>query len=302
MISILIPVYNYNVVAIVSELHSQALECRVPFEIIILDDYSLEEHKIQNRVLESLQYVQYYELPKNIGRSKIRNALADLALYPYLLFMDCDAQVQDSQFVSRYVSSLASGTLLCGGTAYSVKQPNVEKKLRWKYGHVREVRKAYERNENPYVSFTTFNFLVPKHIFQDIRFNEDITNYGHEDTLFGLELKKKNIPVRHIDNPLIHVGIDTNRDFVLKTKQGIKSLHSLLETDCIDNELTQDIRVLGFYKKLESLNMIQPVAFFHKMMHRSIEYRLIYKKPRMFIYDLYKIGYLCSLGTKNKKL
>jgi glycosyltransferase involved in cell wall biosynthesis len=301
MISILIPVYNYNVVDIVTELHSQSLDCRVPFEIIILDDYSLEEHKFPNRALESLQYVQYHELPKNIGRSKIRNVLADLAQYPYLLFMDCDAQVQDSQFVSHYVSSLIPDTVLCGGTAYSLEQPDVEKKLRWKYGHVREVRKAYERNENPYVSFTTFNFVVPKHIFQDIRFNEDITNYGHEDTIFGLELKKKNISVLHIDNPLIHVGIDTNRDFVLKTKQGIKSLHSLIEADSIDSDLTEDIRVLGVYKKIESLNLIQPFAFFHKMMHRSIEYRLIYKKPRMFMYDLYKIGYLCSLGKKNKK-
>ena len=301
MLSIGIPVYNYNIIELVVELHTQAIHCNLPFEIIILDDYSLEENKQINRKLEKLPHVQYHELPKNIGRSKIRNTLAELSKYPYILFMDCDAEIQSNSFLKTYISALTSDTVLCGGTTYSKKKPENSKSLRWKYGHKREVRSAEERNVSPYTSFTTFNFLIPKHIFQEIRFNEDIKKYGHEDTLFGYELKKRNIPIIHLNNPLVHVGIDSNRDFVLKTKQGIQSLHQLIINQEIESKFTDDVRIVNMLQKVESLHMTHAFAIFHKLFHKPIEYQLIFKKPRLVFFDLYKIGYLSSLQNENKK-
>ncbi len=40
MLSILIPTYNYNIVALVSEIHRQISNTEIPFEIICLDDAS----------------------------------------------------------------------------------------------------------------------------------------------------------------------------------------------------------------------------------------------------------------------
>lgn len=302
MLSIGIPVYNYTIRELVLELHKQALACTIPFEIIILDDYSLEENKTINRTLTELPHVVYHELPKNIGRSKIRNALAEHAIFPYILFMDCDAKIPNASFLKTYIAAITPNTVLCGGTTYSNIKPAKSHTLRWKYGHVREVKTAEERAIAPYTSFTTFNFIIPKHIFQEIRFNEDIKKYGHEDTLFGYELKQKHIPIIHLNNPLMHVGIDSNRDFVLKTKQGIQSLHQLRISQNSEANFTDDVRLVHILHKIEALHITSVLALFHTFFYTSIEYQLIYKKPRLLFFDLYKIGYLASLCQESKKL
>ena len=86
--------------------------------------------------------------------------------------------------------------------------------LRWKYGRNREEKNASLRNQSPYQSFTAFNLLAPKDIFQKIAFNEKIDGYGHEDTLFGIELKKEGVTIAHIDNPIIHLGLDEHQVFI----------------------------------------------------------------------------------------
>ena len=55
------------------------------------------------------------------------------------------------------------------------------------------------------INLSHFNLLAPKDIFQKIAFNEKLNGYGHEDTLFGVELKKEGVTMAHIDNPIIHL-------------------------------------------------------------------------------------------------
>ena len=49
--------------------------------------------------------------------------------------------------------------------------------------------------------------MISKTCFEQISFNEDLQGYGHEDTLFGYELDKKNIQIHHLDNPVLN-GLD----------------------------------------------------------------------------------------------
>ena len=51
MLSILIPVYNYNAVDLVQKLHEQASQAGIPFEILLLDDNSDNNCKRENVVL-----------------------------------------------------------------------------------------------------------------------------------------------------------------------------------------------------------------------------------------------------------
>ena len=55
-----------------------------------------------------------------------------------------------------------------------------------------------------------FNFMIEKLTFLQHQFDESITKYGHEDTLFGKALQADRIPIIHIDNPLLNKGLDTN--------------------------------------------------------------------------------------------
>ena len=62
--------------------------------------------------------------------------------------------------------------------------------------------------------------------------------YGHEDTLFGLELKYRNIDIMHIDNPAYHMGIDSGEDFMEKTTTAVDSLAKLIRAGKIDEDIT----------------------------------------------------------------
>jgi len=294
MISILIPTYNYSILELVQTLHVQGSELSCPFEIRIIDDASEEIYHEQNKIIAELEHVQYRRLSKNTGRSKIRNILATEARYDYFLFMDCDAKVSNNNFLKCYIEECHSRAIVCGGTDYEEDEPVQSKHLRWYYGIKREKRSAEERNIEPNSSFSTFNFLVSKEVFQEVGFDEKLSRYGHEDTLFGLELKQKGYIVKHINNPLVHLGLDSNKDFVFKTKQSIKNLYILTEQNKKNPELYTSIKVLHYYKKLHNFGVTRLVGFLYKVFHGFLEQRIIAKNNLVY-FDLLKLGYFCTL-------
>ena len=91
MLSILIPTYNYNIEALVSELHAQSSACNIDFEILCYDDSSTNLEIIaSNKTINLLKNTTYKFLDTNIGRSSIRNLLAKNAKFDLLLFLDAD--------------------------------------------------------------------------------------------------------------------------------------------------------------------------------------------------------------------
>lgn len=226
MLSILIPVYNEDITALVGELLRQGRELQVAFEMLVFDDGSTAQIKAVNRKITAEAEVWYEELPKNVGRSAIRNALGRSARFDYLLFMDGDAWPDEALFLKNYLSNMKNDTVLVGGTKYTDKAP-VGYELHWMVGSKREVIPASQRSQRPYHGFSSFNFLIPKHLFLSCPFDESIREYGHEDTLLGLALKKEKIAITHIDNPLVHKGLDTAGIFLSKRKMAIDNLKKL---------------------------------------------------------------------------
>ena len=292
MLSILIPVYNFDVRAYVKELYRQAESLKISFEIIIVDDASDNKFRLQNAGLDNLDSVQYIQLQANIGRSRIRNDLADKAKYDYLLFTDCDSEVFDENFIKRYIEQCKGETVVCGGVAYKPEKPDSQKLfLRWFYGVHREARRSEERNKNANSSFMTGNFLISKSIFGKVQFDEKITQYGHEDTLFGYELKKLEIKIKHINNPLIHLGLETNQIFINKTQKAVESLKYIIENYNYP-DLYTDIKLLRIYKKISLFCPLVKLLFI--LVKTFIERNLKSKKPKLFLFDFYKLGVLCS--------
>src|SRR5574344_796337 len=204
MISILIPTFNYNCTELVEELHAQCERAGVPYEIIVADDASTNGAAAEvEKNIGRLSHCIFYREPHNVGRAAIRNKLADRASEPYLLFIDCDAQVLSADFVKRYLDELPRATVVCGGLRNVVRQPSPVCSLRFRYERDADKhRSASQRQVNPYSHFTSFNFLIKRDVFQQIRFDEKCTEYGYEDALFGLRLKEQHIAVLHIDDPL----------------------------------------------------------------------------------------------------
>ncbi|MCB9172978.1 MAG: glycosyltransferase [Flavobacteriales bacterium] len=292
MLSILIPIYNFDVVGFVKDLSNQASACNIEFKILCFDDGSITEFKSKNQELATLPNVVYTELPQNVGRSKIRNLLAEKAQFEYLLFLDCDSTTNNNQFVRNYIENLKSNTVVYGGRNYANQAPATkETHFRWWYGVNRETISAKERVKQPYDSFMTNNFMISKSLFLSIKLDETLQGYGHEDTLFGIELKKKNIPILHIENPLCHIGLEGLDEFLQKTKEGIQNLHQLIQSGKVD----ESIKLFRFYKLVNKLGLSNKILKYYTKNKTTIEQKLAENEPNLRWFDIYKLGYLISL-------
>ncbi len=300
MISILIPIFNFNISGLVNELYRQAKAAGIEFEIILLDDASIDSFKEINSKLSELKNVRYIEEDDNLGRSKIRNKLADLASYPYLLYMDCDSKIPTPHYLKNYLNLCIGDNVICGGRIYeSAKPASCDLLLRWKQGKSREEFSAEVRNKTPNKSFMTNNFVISKKLFNQIRFSEEIEGYGHEDTLFGYELTKNNISIVHIDNPLVHIGLETNTTFLEKTKESIRNLNSILSQNGYENLLVKTIKLLAYYKFFRSFRLDRFVYFLYGVLGKRMEKNLLGPNPNLMIFDFYKLGYLCEINQNH---
>jgi Glycosyl transferase family 2 len=296
MLSVLIPVYNYNITDLVRALHHQCLEARIAFEILCFDDGSEEDFKKENRGIQDLENVVLIELPKNLGRSKIRNELGKAACYDYLLFMDCDSKVVSKNYIENYIEKLDLKALLYGGRVYQNNPPEKQFYFHWFYGTHREQMPVNQRIRNPYHSFMTNNFLIPKSVFLNFLFDENLTQYGHEDTIFGLQLKQAQVSILHIENPLEHEGLETTDSFLNKTKQGIENLYYLSKKyDLVDTKLLRTFKRIKLLRL--SFFVIFAFQFFKKILIRNFHSTNVNLK----FFDFYKLGLLVEIDQKNNK-
>lgn len=295
MLSILIPVYNYSVTTLVNELHQQGTVTGLEFEIIIGDDGSSDELQAENLSCESFSGVRVLKSIRNEGRSTIRNRLAENARFPWLLFLDADAKINKKDFLKNYLFYCnETHEVVIGGTAYEKDPPpNKAFYLRWLYGKWREEKQLSCRMKRPYRSFTAFNFLISASLFKIIRFNEEIKSYGHEDTLFGLELERNGIKVLHIDNPAIHKGIESAGVFMNKTREGVRNLLEIYRSK--GSLISKRVRLLRFYSFFKFLGFSPIVNFLFKRVGHQIEGKLAGSSPSLYLLDIYKFMYIFSL-------
>ena len=185
--------------------------------------------------------------------------------------------------------------MLYGGRVYQKEPPSKEFYFHWFYGSHREQIPVEVRKLNPYHSFMTNNFLIPKSIFLNILFDENLTQYGHEDTLFGLQLKRANIPILHIDNPLEHEGLETTESFLLKTQQGIENLYFLSKS----NEFI-DTRLLRTFKQIQSLGLTFFVKIAFQISKSYLENNFHSSNHNLKLFDFYKLGLLTEIAFQNR--
>jgi len=298
MLSILIPTYNYDVNALTKELFHQALNQYIEFEIIVLEDGSSSEFIERNKNISTLKNCKHIVLKNNIGRSAARNKLADEAQYEHLLFIDCDAEVHSKDFIKKYLPFCKEECIVIGGTSYELNNHNPKYSLRLKYGRKREARSANKRKKN---NFSSFNFLISKHIFNQIRFNDKIRGYGYEDMLFGYQLHQLGYIVIQIENPLIHKGLDDNKTFLQKTEEGMLNLF-LLFTSGYYPSLPEESKLLAAFLRIKKYHILSFFVFVFKITNKMISRLLCLSSPSLVLFDFYKLLFLCNISvSENKK-
>lgn len=287
MLSILIPVYNWDVVDLVRALREQCLQPGIDFEIRCYEDGSGPAYRERNRELPSDDRVIYRVFEENVGRAAIRNRLAKDATQPFLLFLDCDSGLPDEHFITRYLENIAEETVLYGGRIYAADSPkHKEYLLHWRYGHERETATAAERQRAPYHRFMTNNFLIPRSIFMQVRFEERLKQYGHEDTLFGQKLAEQGVSIVHLDNPVIHLGLEKADVFLEKNRQAMQNLWLL--SGLYPKLQTQLLATVVHLKRWNlqglTLNVLRVIFPLLKRNLRS-------GRPRLRALDLFKLYY-----------
>jgi glycosyltransferase involved in cell wall biosynthesis len=295
-ISILIPVNNYDLVAFVHSLLRGMESVKEFSEILIGDDGSSEEFRKNYRALAG-DSIKVVESEKNIGRAAIRNRMILEAKGDYLLFLDADAMLTGSAetFFNKWLVNISLGKVICGGILYHDSPPgDPDKKLRWKYGVAREQKKATDRRKNPYASFSTFNVLIERSVFSKLRFYEELKQYGHEDTLLSYQLKKAGIEVFHIDNGLVHEGLETNREFLAKTKLSIENLSRLYDTVTDKRTFASTVSMVRIYMILRLLHITRVLAGIFIRYRDRMERSLDSSRISVALFNFYKI---CMFST-----
>jgi cellulose synthase/poly-beta-1,6-N-acetylglucosamine synthase-like glycosyltransferase len=287
-LSVCIPVYNSDVTEIVENLFSQRSKLSSNVEILIIDDHSHEQSREKlHHISEKCSIIK---LDKNIGRSRIRNLFLDFSNGKYLLFIDGDSKLISSHFLADYISHLEKNKskVLIGGSIYQNKKPETNKLLRWRYSIERESKSISDRRNGNH-AFKTNNFIILKSIFEEVKFDETLHGYGHEDTLFGIELKRRKIKIDHIDNPVLNEHLDTNEVFLKKTHNAIQNLVQIYKKSMEINELKQ-VKLIRYYELCKSWRLLFMVRLSFKITHLIIFKFLKSGYFMLWMFDFYKLG------------
>lgn len=294
MLSVLIPVYNWDITSLVKNIHEQCIQSKINFEIIALDDFSsdLSVRKTNSElILTNYQFVQSHS---NLGNAEARNALSRLAKFDSFLFLDCDVIPVRNDFIKRYIEFSAEQKIICGGILYEDLKDD-KFSLRWKFGKKHEEISPLESQKNPYLNIRGCNFFISRALFLRFPFTTLYASYGYVDTFFALSLQKAGVEAVHIDNPVYHLGLEENKIYIKKFEKSIKNAKWLLNAH---PEIADHLRLVVFYKKMKNNGLSNLIGFLFKLFKKPILNNLYSRNPSLFLFQVYKLGYLCSLNEE----
>ena len=289
-LSILIPTYNDLCFTLVGDLRQQAEEAGIDYEILVGDDGSTDAEVIEkNRKICKWPHCHYLIQIQNIGRAAIRNFLAKEAHHDWLLFIDSDMTIARVDYLSKYLamegSEVVDGGVIIGGDADTLKG-----NLRYLYEKTSEQEHTAEkRQQHPYQDFHTANFLIRRDLMLAHPFDERFRHYGYEDVLFGKKLRAKGFKITHIDNPLGFSTFEENTQFILKTEEGLRTLHQF------QSDLRGYSRLLTLVEGIHLPIILSLIRCWHKLFGKWERKNLCGSHPSLRLFKLYKLGYYLKI-------
>jgi len=289
MLSILIPTYNYNIYNLVNELHKQLGDTSIVYEIIISDDCSSLFFE-ENKKIASISNTTYVRQKQNLGRTKNRETLANEATHDWLLFLDADVLPARDTFIKKYINAIQDDLdIIFGGISYQENPPAKAQYLRWHYGKHRESQSVKKRNQNPWFVISQ-NLLVKKDIFLKANVSKE-NRYGL-DNLFSHQLKVLNARILHIDNPIIHLGLEENTVFLKKTIEAVETTVYYERNDMMECTLSRLQKSYSLLKKRKIKGLFLQILTPFK---KGIQKNLLGNSPSLFLFDLYKLHHYAYL-------
>lgn len=292
-VSILIPVYNDVCTRLVSCISKIADATQgLVYEILVAEDGSDDVEKTgKNSQVAAMAHCRYIKRDNNVGRAAIRNFLAKEAQFEWLLFLDCDVDIDNCAFFSNYIEAAATHKVVYGGLSIGGDSEKLRSNLRYIYEKRSEPRQtAAIRNGHPYQSFRTTNFFIARAVMLAHPFNEHIRTYGYEDVMFGKAMQESRIPIFHIDNQVHYMHYEDNLRYLSKTEEAMRTLYDFR------NDLADFSSLIALQGKLHScrIDLLFDVMF--RFMHKRWREKLISPHPSVGIYNAYRFclfNHLC---------
>ena len=292
-LSILLPTYNCDCTALISELQRQCVAEGTNFEIIVADDASPDKRFIiKNRTISNLDGVRYIERKQNVGRSAIRNYLVSQSSKEWILFIDGDLSLNNAKFIHNYLQ--AEGDVIVGGISIVENEKRWGNNLRYRYEHSsKEAISAENRRKTPYQHLST-NFIAHRKLIGKNPYNEDIKQYGFEDVLLGKRFKALNAKINHIDNPVLFNDFELNAVFLCKTEEALRTLSTF------QTELKGYSNLLKITGKLQKMHISWIGVWLYKFLHKPLKHNLKGNNPSVFLFNIYKLLYFLHYNSIRK--
>lgn len=347
--SILIPLYNQVGVALAMALSKQVEQCAkeekkknegkgnandtisLGFEIIFADDGSADATARQrNPIIAQLPYCQYIERPKNVGRSAIRNFLAQTAQYNHLIFLDGDVTIKRHDFVRTYLAHRNDADVIIGTLHFSRMQMSCDttEEIIEQTKEVKEVTKetkkeTKEAKEETKVSLEPMLYddnlkyryeqqFLAKHptkkrmeqpyaSFRTTNFmvrRDLMLAYPFDETFheYGYEDTLFGKQLKEHGATLIHLdNAATIADYEDNATFVAKTEESLRTLAAHAHQLQGYSTLLHTANKLKCLHLQPLIAFVFKLFKGLLHKNLCSNSPSVFLFNVYKLGYYVNL-------
>lgn len=289
-LSVLIPTYNNSCTALVEQLSPLLEAAGIRYEIIVADDGSTDGASVEaNRRLADFPHCQYMIKVENAGSAATRNFLARQSHYAWLLFLDCDIELPSDQFITRYLTFSTSAPVVNGGLQI-VDDARLRTNLRYRYEQSEAPNHtAQQRQQRPYQSFRSTNFLIRRDVMLQCPFDERFRRSGYEDVYFGKQLRQRHIGIAHIDNPVLMTEYEPNAAYVKKTENSLHTLYAFRQ------ELRGYSRLLTFVCGIHIPAILWLIRLWHRLFKRIERHNLCSAHPYLFVFKLYRLGYFLTI-------
>ena len=203
-------------------------------EIVLVDDGS-GDAEVDSKVRAAVDawpgpaiVVRFHN---NKGRAQARNRGIRAARGSYLLFIDADMLPGDHLYLSRYFDVIdkdASAIVFGGFTTLGVKVDR-DTKLNHSLALKNDCKSANDRAMRGPLSVASNNLLVRRDVFDYERFDDAFVGWGWEDTEWAMRAVYAGYGLTHIDNPAVHIGLDSSSAVLRKYKEAGPNLRRLLD-------------------------------------------------------------------------
>lgn len=221
---------------------------------------------------------------ENRGRAEARNALLNAAESDWILLLDSDMRVDDTAFLQTYRDAARAQDGPCcivGGFTIDPALVTRQTRLHARQSILSECLPAATRATDSGRYVFTSNIFLHRAILGQVPFDAGFTGWGWEDVDWGLRLASR-FAVIHIDNPAVHLGLDTAPMLLAKYGQSGANFLRLAQRQ------PQAVARMRLYHWARSLSRLPGVSVAQALAARAAQAGFLPLRLRLLALKLYR--------------